>query len=195
MKYCRKCGKNVRDNAKFCAHCGTIVINSVLPLSSASVPPPRSMPSQPNNSAPSNSASYYVPPEQGNNSVGTKIGKAIVCFAILLVIVLTIGNSGLKGTYQASDYYEGVNWGEDYECIDYVTFKAFGQAEIGTKTFYMGNTKYVDSEYNISGNTIKLTARWGYTNKVVEQYTYEKTGNSIFINGVEYVKTPRGVVV
>ena len=114
-----------------------------------------------------------MPANRAKNGTNAGAVAVIVILVIVGIIILAAaGNSGLKGTYQSVNPFEGVSFG--YEGIDYITFKAFGKAEIGTKSFFGGGTRYVDSSYSISGNTIKLKAEWGYSNKEENSYTYEQ---------------------
>ena len=186
--YCRKCGKENKSGAKFCAYCGAAVVSH---FSEKEEPTHTDQASwQTSYSAPNNNENSYTPyPIKEKSSGGTKAAGAIIAVVVILIIVIAAGNSGLKGTYASRYFPQAASFGN--EGIEYITFKAFGQAEIGTAAFFGGRTIYEDSEYRISGNKIKLIARWGYSQKQEEEYDYNASGNSVFIDGVEYIKSNR----
>lgn len=182
--YCEKCGKEIEESARFCPHCGTATAGG------AAEKPEPVITETSAGTFPSYSGESYFKRVSVREKRGIRgsTALAIVCGVTVatIILVVVVGNSGLKGTYIARNYLQGATFGT--EGIEYVTFKAFGQAEIGTKALFGSGTKYADSTYSISGDRITLTAKWGYTSTKEKEYTYSKSGDSIYIDGVEYVK-------
>lgn len=115
---------------------------------------------------------------------GTIIIKLTGLAVVILLALNLVACGGLSGTYN-SRTMDGATFNN--ERLQSVEFKSFGDAEIITDSFY-SSTTYPDSSYKISGNTITLKAEWNYTDKWEGSYSYRESGNSIYIDGIEYSK-------
>ncbi|GHU64966.1 hypothetical protein AGMMS49983_11850 [Clostridia bacterium] len=115
----------------------------------------------------------------------------MVIAVVIVIIAASASSGGLKGTYYAEYPLNYVSFGD--EGIQYIEFKSFGKAEIGTIGIFSGRTTYEDCTYKISGSSITLKAEWNTsayspTQKEQETYSFRESGNRISLEGVEYVK-------
>ncbi|MCL1895968.1 MAG: zinc ribbon domain-containing protein [Clostridiales bacterium] len=177
--YCRKCGKEIKDDAKFCPKCGVatkpagkVSGDTLHETAGAPIKVP---------------AAVSKPPGRINGAAIAII--AAICF-IFIVFLGVSANNWVKGTYQARNYPDAASFGS--ETIDYITFKQFGKAEIGTNAPYGAGSIYKDSTYKIRGGTLVLKAEWNYTDKLEVPYDFYKSGDSIWLDGVEYRNGPVG---
>jgi len=111
------------------------------------------------------------------------VAKAAALTVVVAIALTLISCGGLSGTYSARGGYATFNG----EKMDSIEFKSFGNAEIVSEGYVMVTT-YKDASYKINGDRITLKAEWDYTGKWEGTYSYSKSGNSIYIDGVEYSK-------
>lgn len=117
-----------------------------------------------------------------------KITIKLTVVAIVVALALTLiscSGGGLSGTYNAAGgSMSGVYFNN--EPLVSVEFKPFDGAEITTGGW--STTTYEDGGYKLNGSQLTLKAEWNYTDKWEGTYEFRQSGNSIYIDGHEYVK-------
>ena len=107
--------------------------------------------------------------------------RSIACIAVIVALVLILGaltacSSKLNGCYSRNE--QGIVFQYTFDGSDKVQYEVFGSS---------GTLLSSDSWfYRISGKTISYSDTAFGAEKV--QYSFQKKGSSIFINGNEYVK-------
>ena len=196
--FCPNCGKQLESAASFCGACGCQITSqaeqSPLPVASPLPDAPPSSPvaspipvAPPSSVAPpvigqgTPSAYGVTPPKKSKTPIAVAGAIGAIAVIVILIVVIT-GFSGPRGTYYPRS---GMAFFGSERITD-IEFKSFGKAEIGTE-----RNVYVDSSYKIKGSEITLKAEWNYNDKREVTYSYRVSGDSIFLDGVEYRKTSK----
>jgi len=112
---------------------------------------------------------------------------ALAAVVAILLLILTACGGGMSGTYVTTNPIGGASFGEG-AFIYSIDFKKSGDAEIETLG-WTGSIVYQDSSYKIKDDSITLKAEWNYTDEIERSYSFSQDGDSIFIDGLEYVKS------
>ena len=105
MPYCRNCGTQLTDNARYCYKCGTQNNTTTIPTPIHIQPPPQTT-TQPQNN-------YYEKPsnESTNNNSLMIITVAILIFTIVALIIAIVAFSPLIDIFNFTPLFEqpGIN--------------------------------------------------------------------------------------
>ena len=178
---CKRCGKLIPDDVKFCPKCG--LENPFVDYQIKSEPQPTPTPPKPTpprtNPAP---AAAKAPAKKGK--WGKIIAAAIIICAIIGLIANIAGGGSLKGTWlsETEDYsitfsdsetgyfYEnGVVMNASERMINFTYFTDGDSLTITVQETLFSNGGTMQYVYSVSGDTLTLTDEDGYTETFYKQ--------------------------
>ncbi len=185
--FCKRCGKLIPDDSKFCSHCGLenpfVGYQIRTGDSHVKAAPPNPAPVQTSNPAPNpnpagapKTATKATPQKSGGK--GKIIAIAVIIVAVIGLIANFAGGSSLKGTWlsetgeysitfsdsETGYFYEnGVVMNASERMMNFTYFTDGSDLTITVQETLFSNGGTMQYVYSLSGDELSLTDEDGYT--------------------------------